>query len=296
MALSDLVKSQGISVLFISTLKEVGKLCLWFISSEGKLLKQQSISYNKCKEVFDELCPALYETQGRNDIEFRGTTEDDYPLIERAFRLVNNDLSGNNDTTEAKTINEDVFFRNEPREPTVTYTREVMSTQEGRSLPKLIDKLSEMILSPFFEELESLAKKGTTGNKPRLLVIPQGTTFNIPFAALKLNGKPLCNYVTIIEAFSFNSFAHATSKSKNKTPTGNFKSALIVGNPTHDLPKAEEETKAIATKLAVTPLLKDEATKKAVVERLPNANLIHFGCHGEMGGRGLLLACDNANR
>ena len=296
--LLDLVKSQGIAVLFISTLKEVGKLCLWFISSEGKLLKQRSISYNECEDVFDELCPALHETQGRDDIEFRGTTEDDYPLIERAFRLINHDLSGENDTAGAKTINKDVFFRNEPREPTITCTREAMSVQKHSLLPNLIEKLSEIILSPFYEELESLAKKGTAGNKPKLLVIPQGTTFNIPFAALKLNGEPLCNYVTIIEAFSFNSFAHVTSKSKNKTPTRNFQNALIVGNPTHkiDLPKAEEEAKVIATKLAVTPLLKDQATKKAVVEQLPNVNLIHFGCHGEMDGRGLLLACDNANR
>ena len=296
--LLNLVKSEGIAVLFISTLKEVGKLCLWFISSEGKLLKQWLISYNECEDVFNKLCPAIYEMQGRNDIEFRGTTEDDYPLIERAFRLINHDLSGNNDTTEAKTINEDIIFRNEPRESTITCTREAMSVQEHSSLPKLIEKLSQMILSPFYEELKSLAKKGTTGNKPRLLVIPQGTTFNIPFAALKLNGEPLCNYVTIIDAFSLNSFAHATSKSKNKTPTENFKNALIVGNPTHkiDLPKAEEEAKAIAAKLGVTPLLKDQATKKAVVEQLPNVNLIHLGCHGEMGGKGLLLACDNANR
>ena len=294
----DVVKSQGIAVLFISTLEEVGKLCLWFISSEGKLLKQWLISYDECEDVFNKLCPAIYETQGRNDIEFRGTTEDDYPLIERAFLLINDDLSENNDTTEAKTTNEDVIFRNEPEDPSITCTREAMSVQEHSSLSELIEKLSDMILSPFCEELESLTKKGITGKKPRLLVIPQGTTFNIPFAALKLNGVPLCNFVTIIEAFSLNSFAHATSKSKNKTPTENFKNALIVGNPTHkiDLPKAEEEAKAIATKLGVTPLLKDQATKKAVVEQLPNVNLIHLGCHGEMGGKGLLLACNNANR
>ena len=307
----DVIKSQGIAVLFISTLEEVGKLCLWFISSEGKLLKQCSIPYIECKDIFDKLCPVLHKTQEKLDIEFRGTTEEDYSLVERAFRMINHDLSGNNDadstntsgssknsslpdTTGAKTTNKgECFFRNTSREHTVPCTKE-----ERCSLPDLIEKLSELIVSPFRVELESLANKATTGDKPRLLVIPQGTTFNIPFSALKLNGEPLCNHVTIIEAFSFNSFAYATTESQKRTPTGNFQNALIVGNPTHndDLPKAEEESKAIATRLGVTPLLRGQATKKAVVDQLPNANLVHFACHGEMGGKGLLLACENPTR
>lgn len=310
--LLGMIKSQGIAVLFISNLEEIGKLCLWFISSEGKLLKQWSIPYNGCKDIFTKLCNALYETQGRLDIEFRGTTtEEDYSLLERAFRMINHNLSGNNgigptstaesfknscllDTTGAKTTNKrGWFFRNTSREPNISCTRE-----ERCSLPDLIEKLSELIVRPFQVELESFADREATGNTPRLLVIPQGTTFNIPFSVLKLNGEPLCNHVTIIEAFSFNSFVYASMESQKRTPTGNFQNALIVGNPTHkdNLPNAEEEAMAIATRLGVKPLLRDEATKRAIVEQLPNANLIHFACHGEIGGKGLLLACENPTR
>ena len=307
----DVIKSQGIAVLFISTLEEVGKLCLWFISSEGKLLKQCSIPYIECKDIFDKLCPVLHKTQEKLDIEFRGTTEEDYSLVERAFRMLNHDLSGNNDTdstntpgwfknsslldtTGANATNKrECFFRNTSREQTVSCRKD-----DHCSLRDMIEKLSELIVSPFRAELKGLANKATTGDTPTLLVIPQGTTFNIPFSALKLNGEPLCNHVTIIEAFSFNSFAYAAMGSQKRTPTGNFQNSLIVGNPTHkdDLPKAEEECKAIATRLGVTPLLRGQATKKAIVDQLPNANLIHFACHGEMGGKGLLLACENPTR
>ena len=131
---------------------------------------------------------------------------------------------------------------------------------------------------------------------PRLLIISQGKTFNIPFAALKLNGNLLCNHVTIMEAFSLNSFAYFTTESEKRATTGNFENALIVGNPTNDLPRAEKEAKSIANVLGVTPLVQDQATKDAVMGQLPSARLIHFACHGETDGKGLALACDGRTR
>ena len=306
--LLDMIKSRRIAVLFISTLDEVGKLCLWFISSEGKLLKQWSILYTDCNDMFTELCVALYRTQGRHEIEFRGTTEEECSLIKKALGLTKRTTPGNSDANATNSPQQ--LKSSSPLDRTgetttntgASYststsgasTQEPLSSEENYTLSDLIDTLSERILSPFREELEQLVSKRTTNCTPRLLIIPQGKTFNIPFAALKLNNNPLCNHVTIIEAFSFNSFAYSTTESEKRATTGNYENALLVGNPTHpdDLPRAEEEARSVAEFLGVTPLVKDQATKEAVMKKLPSARLIHFACHGETGGKGLALACD----
>ena len=293
--LLKMIKRRSIAVLFISTLDEVGKLCLWFISSEGKLLKQWYIPYTKCDDMFTELCVALYRTQGRHEIEFRGTTEEECSLINKALELIKHDEPGNSDANSSLLDTTGTSFSTRiSRAQASECTQEQLSSEENYTLSDLIDTLSELILSPFREELEQLVSKRTTNDMPRLLIIPQGQTFNIPFAALKLNNNPLCNHVTIIEAFSFNSFAYSTTKSEKRATTSDLKKALIVGNPTHqkDLPRAEEEARSIAEFLDVTPLVKNKATKEAVMEQLPSAPLIHFACHGETGGKGLALACN----
>ena len=295
------IKSRSIAALFISDLEEVGKLCLWFISSEGKLLKQRSIPSTECNEMLTKLRVALYETQGRHEIEFKGTTNGECFIIEKAIELIKHtDLPGNNDDdlenipksnkslslVDEKAMNPGTSYSNESRGPGSTPS----------SLPELLDQLSELILVPFRKELESLINKPSTNKTPRLLIIPQGKTFNIPFPALKLNAKPLCDHLAIIEAFSFTSFDYSTTESEKNVKARDFRNALVVGNPTNDLPRAEEEAKRIADILGVTPLVKDEATKKAVLERLPNAQLIHFACHGERDGKALVLACQSCSR
>ncbi|MCS6813534.1 MAG: CHAT domain-containing protein, partial [Cyanobacteria bacterium] len=72
-------------------------------------------------------------------------------------------------------------------------------------------------------------------------------------------------------------------------------SALIVGNPTMPqitfqlggkpetlsaLPGAEQEAKTIANLLQTQALVHDQATKSAVLARLPNARIIHLATHG----------------
>jgi CHAT domain-containing protein len=74
-----------------------------------------------------------------------------------------------------------------------------------------------------------------------------------------------------------------------------MKDVLIVGNPTNDLPFAQKEAEMIAEKLRVTPLLKDSATRNEVLNRLSQAPIIHFACHGTIDGRRLLLAPEQGN-
>ena len=73
---------------------------------------------------------------------------------------------------------------------------------------ELIDKLSGLILQPIESHLKNLVS--ANGDKPELLIIPQGQTFNIPYATLRLqNGEPLCSMVSPREAFSFHSYSYS---------------------------------------------------------------------------------------
>ena len=60
--------------------------------------------------------------------------------------------------------------------------------------------------------------------------------------------------------------------------------ALIIGNPKVDglqpLPGARKEAEMIGRLVGVPPLLEEEATKQAVLERISSVGLIHFAAHG----------------
>ena len=152
--------------------------------------------------------------------------------------------------------------------------------------------LSELFATPIEHHLQQLTKES---GRPSLLIIPQGNTFNIPYAAFRLkNGKYLCQQVTLLEAFSFHSFIHSIRQMEHiKGYSERMKESLIVGNPKNDLcelPCAEKEAKMIALLLGVEPLIQSSATRSKIMSCLPSAPVIHFACHGSNDGRGLFLA------
>lgn len=55
--------------------------------------------------------------------------------------------------------------------------------------------------------------------------------------------------------------------------------ALVVGNPTGNLPFAEEEANTVASLFGISPLLGAAATKATVLARLDQASLIHLSTH-----------------
>ena len=64
--------------------------------------------------------------------------------------------------------------------------------------------------------------------------------------------------------------------------------AVVVGNPTGDLPHAEEEAREVARVLAergaVTTLLREKASAKAIADALRSASALHYAGHGVYGG------------
>ena len=157
-------------------------------------------------------------------------------------------------------------------------------------LPGKIDhlkKLHQILIQPIAEHLPK-------NTNEKVIFVPQAELFLIPFPALKdSNDKYLIEKHTILTAPSIQTleFTHIQKKSAIKD---NFKSAVVVGNPTMPkiknqnislvpLPNSEEEAKNIAEKLLgkkELALITSQATETEVVKRIPNASLIHLATHG----------------
>ena len=155
--------------------------------------------------------------------------------------------------------------------------------QENQSLKKL----HEILIQPIAKHLP----KNPNG---KVIFIPHKEIFLIPFPALKdADNKYLIQKHTILTAPSIQSLEF-TRKQKQFTVKDNFKSAVIVGNPTmpniknqniqlSSLPYAEQEANEIAKKLLGSQelaFIASKATEKEVVKRIPDASLIHLATHG----------------
>ncbi len=128
-----------------------------------------------------------------------------------------------------------------------------------------------------------------------VIFIPQGSLFQVPFPALQdANGTYLIQKHTILTSPSIQVLALTRQqKLAQKQPrTGN---ALVLGNPTmpsvssspgepkqqlSPLPGAEAEARAIAPLLNTQAITGAQATKAAIVLKMPQASIIHLATHG----------------
>jgi CHAT domain-containing protein len=127
-----------------------------------------------------------------------------------------------------------------------------------------------------------------------VIFIPQGELFQVPFPALQdADGTYLIQKHTILTSPSIQVLALThQQKSKRSRATGE---ALVLGNPIMPkvsptlgepkqplppLPGAEIEAKAIALLLNTQPILGAQGTKAAIVQKMPQASIIHLATHG----------------
>ncbi|MCF2151319.1 CHAT domain-containing tetratricopeptide repeat protein [Desmonostoc muscorum LEGE 12446] len=131
----------------------------------------------------------------------------------------------------------------------------------------------------------------------KVIFIPQGALFLVPFAALQnADSKYLIEKHTLLTSPSIQ-VLDLTRKQKQQTGTKPIegKDTLIVGNPTMPfvapkigetpqqlipLPGAEREANAISKLLKTEPLIGKKATETTVVQRLPQARFVHLATHG----------------
>ncbi|KAL9957174.1 hypothetical protein ACROYT_G038780 [Oculina patagonica] len=167
------------------------------------------------------------------------------------------------------------------------------------SLKRNLSLCHKLIIAPVAELMEG----------PEIIVVPERSLYNIPFAALPdESGKFLS------ETFRIRIVPSLTNLKLIQDSPADYHSqtgALIVGNPDVGrvrykgrikfilpLPCAESEANMIGEKLGVKPLLGKQATKQAVLQVINSMSLIHFAAHGdaERGEIALAPALRSSNR
>jgi CHAT domain-containing protein len=116
----------------------------------------------------------------------------------------------------------------------------------------------------------------------RLIIVPQGALFAMPFHALRsADGKYLIESHTLQIAPSIQTLMLPT---KPRSPLSS--KPLVIGNPSpmpeslDPLPGSQQEAQAIAKLLKTQALIGPQATKKTVLAQIRQASLLHFATHG----------------
>ena len=156
------------------------------------------------------------------------------------------------------------------------------------AMDKELQRLHQLLIQPIDDLLPA-------NPDARITFVPQDLLFLVPFAALQDgSGKFMVERHTLAMAPSIQVLG-LTRAQQQRLPTST-PHALIVGNPTMptlggyalpNLPGAEQEAKAVAALLKAPVLTGAEATKQAVVSKMPEARLIHLATHGlldDVGG------------
>lgn len=168
-----------------------------------------------------------------------------------------------------------------------------MQAPETRFIAAQLRQLHALLIEPIADDLP-------TDPSDRVVIIPHESLFLVPFAALQdSDGRYVLEQHTLLTAPSIQVLALASDPSRlshQSTPWSFDRPAdsLVVGNPTMPmvrspnsepyqlapLPGSEQEAIAIAAFLNTQPLIGEAATVSAVLERLPQARLIHLATHG----------------
>ena len=151
--------------------------------------------------------------------------------------------------------------------------------------------LHQLLIAP----IASLLPKDPNAH---VIFIPQASLFQVPFPALQdANGTYLIQKHTILTAPSIQVLA-LTRQQRQKLanqPANGRGNALVLGNPTmpqvslspgepkqalSPLPGAEAEARAIAPLLNTQAIIGAQGTKAAIVQKMPQASIIHLATHG----------------
>jgi CHAT domain-containing protein len=141
-------------------------------------------------------------------------------------------------------------------------------------------KLHQVLIDPIAADLP-------TDPNQRVIFLPQGELFLLPFAALRdAQGKYLIERHTIAIAPSIQTLNLTRTQATQSLTQGR---SVVVGDPTMPsfdgeilppLPGARQEAIAIGKILKSAPLLGAQATKATVLEQLRTASMVHFATHG----------------
>ncbi len=156
-----------------------------------------------------------------------------------------------------------------------------LSVSRGNSTHNQLTQLYQLLIHPIADLLPNHPTE-------RVIFIPQGELFLVPFAALQNGtGDYLIEHHTILSAPSIQVLASTHQRRQQIQNINDItQTPLVVGNPSpmpsgfQPLPGAEAEAQTIAAILNTQPFLGEAATETAIQQQLKNASLIHLATHG----------------
>ena len=175
-------------------------------------------------------------------------------------------------------------FTHEPAEEGRLAAYRLVEEEEEENLQHLPTRAERyrMIIAPVADFLD----------QPELIIVPDPALYKVPFAALENESG---NYLS--EEYRIRIVPSLTTLGLIHDSPADYHSqteALIVGEPdVRDvsykgrlgvlcrLPSAKEEAEMIGELIGAVPLLGRQATKQAVLQRIPSVSLIHFAAHGD---------------
>lgn len=160
---------------------------------------------------------------------------------------------------------------------------------EGGDLSQRLKKLHQILIQPIADLLPTEANA-------KVIFIPQGSLFLIPFPALQDDSDQyLIKKHTILTAPSIQ-VLQLTRQQQAKVQQAALQEVLVLGNPTmpsvvpplKPLLGAEQEAIAIALLFQTQAITGSNGTKEVIVEKMPKARIIHLATHGLLdNNRGL---------
>ena len=164
-----------------------------------------------------------------------------------------------------------------PEQNRVAKAENPEQSEQGR-LSQNLKQLYQFLIKP-------IAKLLPTEDTAKVIFIPQGSLFLVPFPALKDDSDQyLIEKHTILTAPSIQ-VLELTRRQQAKVQQAALMSALVLGNPTmpphlEPLLGAEKEAKAIAPLLETEAITGSDGTKEVIVNRMLQAKIIHLATHG----------------
>lgn len=167
--------------------------------------------------------------------------------------------------------------------------KQTKPTASSQSQTSELQQLHQLLIQPIADLLP-------TDTNAHVIFIPHKSLFQVPFAALQDGqGKYLIEKHTVLTAPAIQVLS-LTHQKRQRLGTQNLASlkannSLVVGNPImpsvgeppQQLPSlqgAEDEAKDIADLLKSQAIIGNQATKVSLVQKMPQARIIHLATHG----------------
>lgn len=178
--------------------------------------------------------------------------------------------------------------------------RGLVFNQQADVIAQAIARIGQRTQNPQLRQLHQLLIEPIADLLPadpnaKVVFIPQGPLFLTPFPALQdKNGNYLVEKHTPLTAPAIQVLALTRQQRQRIQKTG-WQNAVVLGNPTMpslpgvagarsqpllSLPGAEQEATRIASLLKTQAITGSQATKAAIIPKMPQARVIHLATHG----------------